>query len=42
MFPRKRLATNNIMRETPFAWHLLVWAFVDKLPIEQDYLQIFE
>ena len=42
MFPRKRLATNNIMREIPFAWQLLLWAFVDKLPIEQDYLQVFE
>ena len=42
MFPRKRLATSNIMREIPFAWQLLLWALVDKLPIEQDYLQIFE
>ena len=42
MFSRKRLATNNIMREIPFAWQLLLWYLVDKLPIEQDYLQIFE
>ena len=42
MFPRKRLATNNIVREIPFVWQLLLWAFVDKLPIEQDYLQVFE
>ena len=33
---------NNIMREIPFAWQLLLWYWVDKLPIEQDYLQIFE
>ena len=32
MFPRKRLATSNIMREIPFAWQLLLWALVDKLP----------
>ena len=42
MFPRKRLATSNIMREIPFAWQLLLWTLVDKIPIEQDYLQIFE
>ena len=42
MFPRKRLATSNIMREIPLAWQLMLWTFVDQLPIEQDYLQVFE
>ena len=42
MFPRKRLATNNVMREIPLAWQLMLWTLVDRLPIEQDYLQVFE
>ena len=42
MYPKKRLATNNIMMEVPPGWQMMLWQFVDKLPIEQDYLQVFE
>ena len=42
MFPRKRLVTSNVLREIPFGWIAFLWQCVDNLPIEQDYLQIFE
>ena len=42
MFPRKRLVTSNILREIPLGWQMMLWQFVDKLPIDRDYLQIFE
>ena len=42
MFPGNRLATSNILREVPVGWQMMMWTFVDLLPIEQDYLQVFE
>ena len=42
MFPRKRLVTSNVLREVPLGWQMMLWDFVDKLLIEQDYLQVFE
>ena len=42
MFPRKRCITQNVLREIPLGWIVFLWQCVDKLPIEQDYLQIFE
>ena len=42
MFPRKRCITQNVLREIPLGWTAFLWQCVDKLPIEQDYLQIFE
>ena len=42
MFTSKRLITSNISREIPLGWIAFLWQYVDKLPIEQDYLQIFE
>ena len=42
MFPRKRCITQNVLREISLGWTAFLWQCVDKLPIEQDYLQIFE
>ena len=42
MFPIKRLITSNILREISLGWIAFLWQCVDNLPIEQDYLQIFE
>ena len=42
MFPRKRCITQNVLREISLGWMAFLWQCVDKLPIEQDYLQVFE
>ena len=42
MSPRKRCITQNVLREIPLRWTAFLWQCIDKLPIEQDYLQIFE
>ena len=41
MFPNKRYATANIMREVPLGLQIFLWQCVDSIPIEEDYLQIF-
>ena len=42
MFPRKRYATANVMREVPIELQIFLWQCVDSIPIEADYLQIFQ
>ena len=42
MFPRKRCITQNVLREIPLGWTAFLWQCVDRPPIEQDYLQVFE
>ena len=42
MFPRKRFVTANVMREVPLNLQIFLWQCVDGIPIEADYLQIFQ
>ena len=42
MFPRQRYVTANVMREVPLGLQIFLWQCVDSIPIEADYLQIFQ
>ena len=42
MFPSKRYATANIVREVPIELQIFLWQCVDSIPIGADYLQIFQ
>ena len=42
MFPNKRYITANVMREVPLELQIFLWQCVDGIPIEADYLQIFQ
>ena len=42
MFPTKRYATARIHREVPLMIQFFLWACIDRLQGEVDYLQVFE
>ena len=42
MFPLKRYVTARISDEVPFTLQIFMWACIDMLEVEADYLQIFE
>ena len=42
MFDNKRFITRGINNEIPIILQLNMWALIDELKIEKDYLQIFE
>ena len=42
MFPNKRYVTANVMREVSLELQIFLWQCVDGIPIEADYLQIFQ
>ena len=42
MFPRQRYATATVMREVPLELQIFLWQCADSIPIEADYLQIFQ
>ena len=42
MFPLKRYVTARIADEVPITLQMFMWACIDMLEIEADYLQVFE
>ena len=42
MFSRNRYVTARISEEVPFILQMLMWACIDMLGNEADYLQVFE
>ena len=42
MFNNKRYLTKGVQAEIPFELQILMWEFIDKLPQERDYFQVFE
>ena len=42
MFPMKRYVTARIADEVPVTLQLFMWACIDMLEVEADYLQVFD
>ena len=42
MFPNKRYVSANVMQAVPLEVQIFLWQCVDSIPIEADYLQIFQ
>ena len=42
MFPNKRYVTANVIREVPLELQIFLWRCVENIPIDADYLQIFQ
>ena len=42
MFPNQRYVTANVMRELLLGLQIFLWQCVDSIPVEADYLQIFQ